>query len=95
MSTVDTAGGANESAWSGSLTFTQAPTYTYWPQWWMQPVYAPPKCNHCWCERHATKVDHARCCKCGDAMHDQFLGENIEKVVVRAVKRARTRGVSV
>ena len=30
-------------------------------------------CNHCWCERSAYKIDHARCCKCRDEMHDQFV----------------------
>ena len=46
------------------------PWSTYPPQNWTWTV---PHCEHCWCEEHSFKPDHAVCCKCRTEMHKKFI----------------------
>ncbi len=32
-------------------------------------------CDHCYCQNSVIKIDHKRCCKCGDDRHQKFIDE--------------------
>lgn len=42
-------------------------------------VWNIPTCDHCYCQEHkliSTLESHKRCCKCGDARAEKYIGKD-------------------
>lgn len=70
-------------ACSGSCSHTGPHTYCYEhsPSRYVPTAVltASSRCEHCYCEPSVARAHYARCCKCGDEMHDQFIARQPTK----------------